>query len=273
MSELLVKNLYFSYSSSDYVIKNINFKVKKGDFTGVIGPNGAGKSTLIKCMSSVLKPKKGEVLFGDKMLQQISCGEISRNIAVVPQDTEVTFDFSVYEVVLMGRNPYVKPFRGETSEDLEAVKQAMKITETWHLRERNISELSGGEKQRVIIARALSQEPSLLILDEPVSSLDINHQIEIFDLLTVLNIKQNLSVVVVLHDLNLAAQYCDKLLMMDGGEIVAGGIPTEIITSENIEKVYGAEVKVIKHPVSGKPHIIPISSAQKELNCKKLGSI
>ncbi len=187
------------------VLEDVSFIAEKGECIGIIGPNGSGKSTLLKTLSKILKPSSGKVVLCDKELERYSAKELAKNMAVVPQDTNIDFDFTCLEVVLMGRNPHMKRFELEGKKDMDIARESMVLTNTWHLRERPLTEISGGERQRVIIARALAQEPSVLLLDEPVSHLDINHQIEILDLVERLKKERGLVVIVVLHDLNLAA--------------------------------------------------------------------
>jgi len=211
-------------------------------FMGIIGPNGSGKTTLLKSISRVLKPKNGVILLDGKDVYELKTKDVAKNMAVVPQDTSTKFDFTVMDVVLMGRNPHLGRFEMENARDMEIAEKAMKVTNTWHLADRSITEISGGERQRVIIAKALTQEPKILLLDEPTSHLDINYQIEILDLIKTLS--KELAVIAVFHDLNLAARYCDELILLDKGKIFASGKPEEVITPKNIESVYGIEVIV-----------------------------
>lgn len=255
MTNLLeVKNLWAGYFDKT-VIKGVNFSVNKGDFIGVIGPNGAGKSTLIKTLSRTLKPFKGTIIHEEKDIYKISLNESARSIAVVPQDTLIAFEFTVWDIVMMGRLPHIKRFKRETERDLKVVEKCLELTNTKELAGRLINELSAGERQRVIIAKALAQEPRLLILDEPTSHLDISHQIEIFDLLRGLSENENLTVIAVLHDLNLASEYCNRLILMNEGKIFAQGKPDEVLRYKTIEEVYKTVVVVGASPVSKKPYI------------------
>ncbi len=245
-----IEGISFNYGTAK-VLDNIVFSAGRGECIGIIGPNGSGKSTLLKTLGKVLKPSSGRVVLGGKELERYSPKELSRHMAVVPQDTNIDFDFTCLEVVLMGRNPHMGRFALEGKRDLDIAKQSMMLTSTWHLRERPFSEGSGGERQRVIIARALAPEPSVLLLDEPVSHLDINHQIEILELIERLKGQRGLVVMIVLHDLNLAARYCDRLMLLYENKILATGSPTEVITREYIGKAFRANVIIRKHPITG----------------------
>lgn len=239
---LKIRNIETFYGDRK-VLEGICLSAENG-FIGIIGPNGSGKTTLLKSISGVLKPRSGIILLDGKDVYELKAKDVARNMAVVPQDTSMKFDFTVMEVVLMGRNPHLGRFDIENSNDMEIAEKAMKLTNTWHLADRSITEISGGERQRVIIARALTQEPRILLLDEPTSHLDINYQIEILDLIKELS--KRLVVIAVFHDLNLAARYCDELILLSDGIIFASGKPEEVITPENIESVYGIEV-IVKH--------------------------
>jgi len=245
-----ITSLSFNYGTVK-VLDDITFSADKGECIGIIGPNGSGKSTLLKTLSKILKPTSGRVVICGKELERYTPKELARHMAVVPQDTNMDFDFTCLEVVLMGRNPHMGRFELEGRKDMDIALESMMLTNTWHLRERPFSELSGGERQRVIIARALAQEPSILFLDEPVSHLDINHQIEILDLVKRLKDERGLVVIVILHDLNLAARYCDRLILLSENRILATGSPEDVLIQENIRRAFGANVMVKKHPVTG----------------------
>ncbi|HYG58533.1 MAG TPA: ABC transporter ATP-binding protein, partial [Symbiobacteriaceae bacterium] len=225
--------------------------------------NGCGKSTLVKALSRCLRPMAGRVLLDGKDVVGLRSREIARKVAVVAQETTVEFDFTVEEVVAMGRLPHLARFRGETEQDRQVVREAMAATDTLHLAERLITSLSGGERQRVMVARALAQEPQLLILDEPTAHLDIAHQVELLDLTRRLNRERGLTVIAVLHDLNLAAQYAGRLLMMREGGRYAEGTPAEVVTEANVAAVYGSRVKVSNHPEEGTPHVILLSGEER----------
>jgi len=259
MDKLLkADNLWGGYGSR-MVIKEVTLQIKRGDFLGVIGPNGSGKSTLMRLLSKALVPGKGEITFEDKQLSRIHLKEFCRKVAFVPQDTLINFAFSAWEIVLMGRIPHLKRLQFETEKDFSVARQALSLTDTLNLRDRRIDELSAGERQRVVIARALAQEPQLLLLDEPTAHLDIGHQIQILDLLKRLNQRHRLAIVVVLHDLNLAAEFCNRIILLNEGAIFKEGSPDEVLTYQNIEQVYKTPVLVNKNPVSSKPYIVLVS--------------
>ncbi len=253
---LKIKNIDFSYRSSE-VLNNVTFEVKSGEFLGIMGPNGSGKTTLLRCISNVLSPQIGIVLIDDKNIQELGKKEIARKIGVVPQTSGVDFAFTVSELVLMGRTPHVERFKSETTRDFRIAEKAMRLTDILHLAERTFDELSGGEKQRVIIARALAQEPEILLLDEPTVHLDIGSQIEILKLVRSLSEQKGIVVIAVFHDLNSAAQYSDKLMLLDNGKIVSKGFPDKVLTPENIKKTYDVDVIIKRHPISNTPYITP----------------
>lgn len=242
------------------VLTGIDLEVRPGEFVGLIGPNACGKSTLLKAVSRVLRPVSGRILLdGRDVWRDMSLLETARAMAVVPQDFPAAFPFTVEETVLMGRTPFVSRLRGEQPSDLSRAREAMQATGTLHLAGRSLAELAGGDRQRVIVAKALAQNPRLLLLDEPTSHLDINHQIEILDLLTRLNRQRGLTVVIVLHDLNLAAIYCGRLLLIGGGRVAAEGTPEQVLTPGSLERVYGSPVLVGRHPIYGCPQINLVS--------------
>jgi iron complex transport system ATP-binding protein len=258
MVTLSIDGVDCSYGSID-VVKDVSFNVKKGEFLGILGPNGSGKTTLLRSISRVLKPKKGMILISDKDIYEMKSLDVAKQLAVVPQETPVSFDFSALEVVLMGRNPHMPRFKMESKEDFEIAKASMELTRTWEFADRPVTELSGGERQRVIIARALTQEPQILLLDEPTTHLDISNQLEIMDLIKCLCMSRKLLIVAVFHDFNLAARYCDSIILLKDGKIIAVGNAEETLTSENVKKVFNVDTIVKKHPITGQLHVIPIS--------------
>ncbi len=246
----------------ELVINDISFDIKKGDFLGIIGPNGCGKSTLLKTISRVLSVQKGEIVFKDKNINDIKLKELCQEIAFVSQDTLINFPFSVWEIVLMGRIPHSGRLQLETKKDFEIAKKALSLTDSLYLKDKAIDQLSAGERQRAIIAKALAQEPILLFLDEPTSHLDIGHQIQILDLLRKLNQKENLTIVIVFHDLNSASEYCNRLILLNEGRIFKDGTPQEVLTYQNIEDVYKTVVVVNKNPITSKPHVVLVSKEE-----------
>lgn len=262
-NKILIKDLCWSYGEKK-VFHNISLSFKRNRFYSIIGPNGSGKSTLLKNILKVLEPQKGTIYIDDTDLVTLRSREIAKRMSSVPQNTHIDFDFTVQDIVLMGRNPYIRRFQSESARDIQISKKAMLDTNTWELRDKNINEISGGERQRVIVARALAQEADIMLLDEPVSQLDIHHQLEVMDTLRILVDNSGLTVISVLHDLNLAAQYSDHIILLNGGGVVAEGSPDQVLTKANIETAYNIEVQIISNPVTGKPHIIPIKSRNSE---------
>lgn len=255
---LKVENLTAGYGEG-FHIRNISLQTGAGDFTGITGPNGSGKTTLLKAFTKVLKPVSGRILLDSKDISTIGFGEAARKFAVVPQNVEAGFT-SVEDYVLMGRIPYYGRFQFfESARDREIAEENMELTGVAGLREKYMFELSGGERQLAAIARALTQEPKVLFLDEPTSHLDIKHQVEILDLLSHMNSSSGITVVCVLHDLNLAGEYCSKIIMMKEGRIRITGKPEEVLDYKTIEEVYDTVVVVTENPVSGKPYVVPVS--------------
>ena len=250
-----IKNISVGYGQR-IVLKNISFNINKGDFLGIIGPNGSGKSTLVRTISRVLPPFSGEILLNDKDIYQLNSRMVAKEIAVVLQATPVNFSFSVLEIVLMGRSPHLSRLQLEGRKDLEIAKNCLSLTDSLDLAERDINELSGGERQRVIIAKALAQQPHILILDEPTVYLDINHQIEIFNLLKRLNAENGLTILSISHDLNLAADYCKELILLKDGQIYTAGTLRKVLTSQTIKDVYRADCLIKTNPITGVPLVI-----------------
>lgn len=255
---LSIKNLCGGYHKKE-VVKDISLEVKKGDFIGILGPNGSGKTTLLRLLSKILPPQRGEIIFLGRDISLFRLREFAQKAAFVPQDSLINFSFSVLEIVLMGRIPHLKRLEAETKKDIEIAKNSLKMTDAAHLENRMMDELSSGERQRVIIARALSQEPVLLFLDEPTSHLDIAHQVQVLDLLKKLNREHNLTIIMVLHDLNLAAEYSNRIILLNEGRIFKEGRPEEALTYQNIEAVYKTVVVVSKNPINKKPYVMLVS--------------
>lgn len=254
-----VNNLTFSYNQVT-VLKDINFQIEKGKIVTIIGPNGSGKSTLLKNLASILSPQKGSIVLDNRKLWTYPTRELARKLAIVPQNINIEYDFTCYEIVLMGRTPYIKRFQQETFEDLAIVKDVMEKTRVWHLKNKSVRELSGGEYQRVIIAKALAQNPQTLLLDEPTATLDIHHQIEILDLLKLLNKEKGITIIMALHDINLAVRYSDEIILINGGTKVAMGSPEEIITKDNLQGVYKTDIIVDKNKHTSCPEVIALSN-------------
>lgn len=258
MNILKVDRLRFSYGEVE-VLKGIDLSIERNMVLGIIGANGSGKTTFLKNISGYLTPVSGTVSVLGKNIRDYSINERARYIGYVPQDGVYDFEFTCYDIVMMGRMPYIKRFQSETKQDRDIVKECMKATNTWHFKERSIRHLSGGERQRVYIARALAQRPKILLMDEPVSHLDIRYQIEILSLVRDLA-SEGLLVIVVLHDINLASEFCDEILIMKEGQMVACGSPAKVLTRDNIMSAFSVDARIIESPVSKKPYVIPYLS-------------
>ncbi|MHB1253009.1 MAG: ABC transporter ATP-binding protein [Candidatus Humimicrobiaceae bacterium] len=251
-----VKNLNFSYGGAP-VLKNLNFEIRKNSFISILGPNGAGKSTIINLISKVLTGYDGEILIEGKNIRDLNQIEIAKKISVVPQNTSLGFNFSVFETVMMGRYPYLSRFKSENQEDYKIVTEVMKLTRTEIFKDRNYNELSGGEKQRVIIAQTLVQNSPIIILDEPTSHLDINFQIEFMELFFSLFKKDKKTIIGIFHDINLAIQYSEKIMLLKDGDIFCYGNVEEIITRTNMMSVFNSDVYIGKNPFTGKLYVSP----------------
>ena len=252
---LEARGIDFSYYDG-LVLRDVSLGLRIGDLMGLIGPNGSGKTTLLRVLSGLLPSKRGHVYLDGRNIREFSRREIARRVAVVPQELAMPFTFSAYEMVMMGRTPHVRPILGAGPRDRQVVAEKMDMTATSVLAERPFSELSGGEKRRVIIAMALAQEPEILLLDEPTVHLDINHQVEILELIKRLNRRECLTVLASMHDLNLAALYFDRLILLDGGKVVANGSPAEVLREESIHQVFQADVQVQEHPTHHTPQVV-----------------
>ncbi len=245
-----VHGLKMTYDTEP-VLDGAEFKIYRGDLVALLGANGAGKSTLLRCISNILKPTGGHIFLGDRDLQQLGSKETARLMAVVPQESAADFDFTVEEIIMMGRFPYLSRFQKEDRHDREIVGQAMAMTGVSHLAERSISTLSGGEKQRVIMARAVAQQPEALLLDEPTANLDIGYQSMLLDLAVRLNREQQVTVIAAIHDINLAVHHFDRFILLNNGRVLAAGRAEEVITAENIHKSYGVPASTYRHPLHG----------------------
>ena len=265
---LTLRNVGFRYGNIE-ALKEIDLQVRPGEILGVLGPNGSGKSTLLKILDGILKPQEGEILIKGKPLGDFKRTRVAKEIAMVSQENYFRFSFSALEVVLMGRFPHLKRLQFEGKKDMEVALDSLKATHTLELAERSIHELSGGERQRIHIARALAQEPRIILLDEPTSFLDIAHQVQILELIVRLNRELGLTVLMVLHDLNLASEYCTRMILLNNGTIAKKGKPEEVITYQNIEEVYKTVVVVKENPLSGKPCVFLVT----EDEMKKAGKV
>jgi len=256
-SLLTIEDLVCGYDGTE-VLRGLSFYVEEGEFLGIIGPNGSGKTTLFRVIGGSLKPLKGRILIRGREVSSVSRLEMAREVALLPQFIEILFPFTVEEFVMMGRYPHIPRFGRTTRRDLAVVEKSMEMTGTLSLRKRMISELSGGERQRCLLAQGLAQEPKLLLLDEPTAHLDIGHQIEAMDIVKSLNRDREITVLVILHDLNLAGEYCDRLVLLDDGSIHSSGKPKDVLTYQAIEEVYRTVVVVSTNPISSSPHVFPV---------------
>jgi iron complex transport system ATP-binding protein len=238
------------------VLQDVSLRVGPREMVGLIGPNGCGKSTIIRALSHIINPLSGRITVDGRDIAGLSRQELAHLIGVVPQLPILPSAFTAFEIVLMGRNPHLGFLQYEGHKDIAIAWQAMEKTGTQSFAERRIRELSGGEIQGLLIARALAQETKAILLDEPTANLDIGRQIEILDLIRGMCTESNLAVLAALHDLNLAAQYCDRLVLLHDRRVYAEGTPWEVITSDNISRVYGAESSVYSHPVNGLPCVL-----------------
>ena len=256
---LQIKNLSYSYDNGN-AIENVSLDVKRGEFVGVIGPNGGGKSTLLKNVYRALTPDSGEILLDGENVFAMPYRKTAQKMAVVGQENDVPFDFTVEEMVAMGRSPRKKLFDSDTIEDREMVHHALVHLGMENMAKRSYLNLSGGEKQRVLLARAVAQECDFFVLDEPTNHLDISYQLEIFDFIKRLDI----TVLAAIHDLNMAALYCDRIYVLKDGKIMLSGTPEEVFTPKNIFDIFGVYSSVAKNPENGKLTISYFSGHSKK---------
>ncbi len=252
---LSIQNIDAGYGDEP-VLHGVSLDVADGEFVGLIGPNGCGKTTLLRVISGVLPVQAGRVMMDADDIAHIDRRRLARTMACLSQDLSLDLAFTVRDVAMMGRAPHLGKFAQESPEDREIVEAKMKLADVAHLGDRPITEISGGERQRAFIAMCLAQQPRVFLLDEPTSHLDVGHQLAILDLIRGLNRDTGMTVVAVFHDLNLAAEYCDRLLVLTDGRAEATGTPDDTLTADMIRRIYGANVVAEKNPVSGKPHIV-----------------
>lgn len=261
--KLAVHGITMKYDSFP-ILNEVEFSIHPGELVGLLGANGAGKSTLLRCISKVLTPTEGTIYLDGHNLQQLTAGEIARTMAVVPQENNTDFDFTVEEIVLMGRFPHLARFQKEKHSDRKIASKAMQTTGISHLSHRIITTLSGGEKQRVMLARALCQEPELLLLDEPTANLDISYQVEIMEMVTQLNKQKNLTVIAAIHDLNMAIQFFDRFILLSEGKVLTIGTAEEVITAEHIQTAYKIPATIYRHPIHGRLQVAVHKKQQQE---------
>ncbi len=259
MNKILEINDFSCGYESKFNIEEINFSICKGSFVGIIGPNGSGKTTLFRGITGLLKAKSGKIDYKGKNLNLYKLKEKAQSIAIVTQKVEASY-MTVEEYVLMGRLPYKGRFNFlDSKEDYKIAHKYMKLTDTFRYKYKFMTELSGGEQQLASIARALTQEPELLLLDEPTSHLDITHQVQLLNLIQKLNLELGLTVLMIIHDLNLGGEYCDYLIMLEDGRIHTTGKPENVLNYKNIEAVYKTVVVTETNPISGKPVVLLVS--------------
>ena len=249
-----IEGVSFRYET-DWVLREVGLDIEPGGWLGILGPNGSGKSTLLKVMASLLQPQAGTVTLLDRPLARWSRRELARVVGMVPQESFFLYPYSVMEVVLMGRHSEKRAWEFDSPADLAIGQAVLDQVGLLSYQARSIHALSGGERQRVVIARALAQQPKVLLLDEPTAFLDLHHQLQIYRILKQLSREAGISLVVVSHDLNLAAQFCDRVVVLNHGELVRMGTPEEVLTTSLIEEIYGCQTLVDAHPVTGKPRI------------------
>jgi iron complex transport system ATP-binding protein len=247
--------------AAHHVLNRVSLTVEAGDLVGVLGPNGSGKTTLLKILGGTLRPHTGSVTLAARPMTEWSRRDIARRVAVVPQETYAPFDFTVLDIVLMGRFPHLGAFALEGPQDLEIARRALEATGTAGFESRAFSTLSGGERQRVVIASALAQSPQLLLLDEPTASLDIGHQIEVQTLLHRLNRENGMTMVLSTHDLNLAAALCRQLVLLREGRVLAAGPTEDVLTSATVRALYDVDAAVERHARSGRLTVVPLGRA------------
>ncbi|OFW43287.1 MAG: hypothetical protein A3J29_20510 [Acidobacteria bacterium RIFCSPLOWO2_12_FULL_67_14b] len=256
---LWADNVSFRYAAGGpLVVDGVTVRLADGALAGILGPNGSGKTTLLRLLSGTRRPTSGRVLLGNRPMDRLSRREVARQIAVVPQETELAFEYSVIEIVLMGRHPHLGVFTVEGPEDIRIAQEALAATGTAHLERRPFHELSGGEKQRVVIAAALAQSADLLLLDEPTASLDLGYQLDISSLLQRLNRDHEVTMAISTHDLNLAAAICRELILMRDGRVLAAGPTEEVLTSDNVRRLYDVEADVHVNDDTGHMTVVPV---------------
>jgi iron complex transport system ATP-binding protein len=259
MSILELEKIGFKYGDQR-VLQDVTLTVEKGEFFGILGPNGSGKSTLLNLIDGIRLPCEGEIRLKDIAPGKMKRKDVARLVAVVPQEASWIFPLTVEEVVLMGRTPHMGRLAFESERDLAVARSAMAAANLLPFAARLMEDLSGGERQRVWIARALAQEPEIILLDEPTSSLDIAHQIRTLDLIRSLSRSAGLTVVSATHDINLASLYCDRIALLEEGRLHSLGRPGEVLTESNIREVYGVNVVVDRHPLTGLPRVSMLGS-------------
>ncbi|HHT43284.1 MAG TPA: ABC transporter ATP-binding protein [Firmicutes bacterium] len=254
MDKMRLENVYFAYGEEP-VLQGLSLSLQEGRFSGIVGPNGAGKSTVLKLLDGYIKPQQGAVYLNGENLRTYSLAQLAQEIALIPQ-TSYYIPFTVQEMVLLGRTPFYSRLGAPSEQDRQIAQESMEITGVAHLAHRLVSDLSGGERQRVTIARAFAQQTKVLLLDEPTTHLDLEHQVNTCRLLKEKS-REGVTVLAVLHDLNLAAAFCDYVFVLNGGVLMEEGSPGEVLTPELIAQVFRVSVPSLQHPLTGRPIIVP----------------
>ena len=256
---LFADHVSFRYAADGpLVVDDVTLRLADGALVGILGPNGSGKTTLLRLLSGTRRPSAGQVMLDGQPLHRMSRRDVARRIAVVPQETELAFEYSAIEIVLMGRHPHLGVFTVEGPDDIRIAREALTATGTAHLADRPFHELSGGEKQRVVIAAALAQSAGLLLLDEPTASLDLGYQLEVSSLLQRLNQDHGVTMAISTHDLNLAASICRELILMRDGKVLATGPTSQVLTPDNVRRLYDVEADVHVHSQTGHMTVVPV---------------
>jgi len=260
---LSVQRCSFAYEDGQFALQEVDIAVRGGEMLGIVGPNGSGKSTLLRLMAGLLKPQGGTITVGHRDLASYRRRSLAREIGFLPQNAAPSFEYTVKEVVALGRYPYQRGLGLLSREDSEAIEQALCETAAYGLKDRLFSTLSGCEKQRVLVASVLAQQPRIMLLDEPSASLDIHHKAAVFDLLWTLS-RKGIAVAVVTHDLNIASQFCDSLVLLANGRLVESGAPASVIREGLLSEVYETPVRVVEHPLTGLPMVLVLGKKTRE---------
>ncbi len=242
---ITVKELNFSYADTK-ILNDINLDLTSSEFITILGPNGSGKTTLLKNLGKLLEPTEDTIFLNEKDIYHMSFKDIAKEISLLSQENYFDYEFSCYDIVMMGRFVHMNNLKGETEKDIEIVEKSMKYTNTFEFKDRSINELSGGEKQRVALARTIAQDSDIILLDEPITFLDVHHQIEIMKNIKKYANEYHKTIIAVLHDLNFANKFSDKLILLNKGNVMSIGKPSEVLTKENIKEVYGIDVDLHK---------------------------
>lgn len=254
---LRFEDVSFAYRAAP-VLSGLTLGIEAGEMSGLLGPNGSGKTTWVRLAAGSLKPSRGRVFLEGRDLAGLGARDRARAVAVVPQESHLAFEFTAGEIVAMGRAPHVGLLGLDSARDRAVVREAMESTEVHDLASRRFTSLSGGERQRVILARSLAQEPRVLLLDEPTAFLDLRHRLSIYELLTRLNERRRITVVIVSHDVDLAARYCRRLVLLRRGRVHAQGSPPAVLTRDHVRDVYGVEAEILDDPLTGRPRVVAI---------------